>query len=256
MNSLTKSEFEEKKLDSRYNTTMKIRINKYLANLGLASRRKVDTWVDEKRVYINGEPATQGTKVDPEFDEIKLNNHLVPYKPQDLEYYLLYKPRQVVSTVKDPEGRKTVVSFTQSKQRLYPVGRLDYESEGLILLMNDGHLAQKLTHPRYHIPKTYRVWVTGSLNEKKLERFRNGIQLSDGMTAKAEISAEPAEREGYVLTVVLYEGRKRQIRRMCSKLKLEVNRLKRIAMGKLELGDMEPGEIRELSEQEIIELKK
>jgi len=229
---------------------MKIRINKYLASLGLASRRKVDTWVDEKRVFINGELAVPGAKVDPAVDEIKLNNHLVPYnETQDLEYYMLYKPRQVVSTVKDPDGRETVMSFVKSKKRLYPVGRLDYDSEGLILLMNDGELANKLTHPKFHVSKTYQVWVTGNLTQKKLERFRSGIMLSDGMTAKAKIEAEPLDREGALLTVVLYEGKKRQIRRMCSKLKLNVNRLKRIAMGKLELGDLEPGEVRELGEE-------
>lgn len=235
---------------------MQIRINKYLASLGLASRRKVDNWVEENRVYINGAPAVPGSKVDPAVDEIKLNNHLIPYKEtQEFEYYMLYKPRHVVSTVRDPEGRETVMSFVNSKQRLYPVGRLDYDSEGLILLMNDGELANKLTHPRYHISKTYKVWVTGSLNKKKLERFRNGIMLSDGMTAKAEIEAEPAEREGYILTVVIYEGRKRQIRRMCSKLKLDVNRLKRVAMGGLELGDLEVGEVRELTIKEKTALK-
>lgn len=236
---------------------MKIRINKYLASIGLASRRKIDTWVDEKRVFVNGEPAVQGLKVDPAKDEIKLNNHLVPYKEiVDFEYLMLYKPRQVVSTVKDSDGRKTVMSFVDSNQRLYPVGRLDYDSEGLILLMNDGELANRLTHPRYHVPKTYQVWVTGNLTQKKLERFRNGIQLSDGVTAKADVEAEPLDREGALLTITLYEGRKRQIRRMCSKLKLEVNRLKRIAMGKLELGVLEPGESRPLTDEEMKELKK
>ena len=231
---------------------MQIRINKYLASIGLASRRKVDTWVDEKRIFINGEPAVLGSKVDPAVDEIKLNNHLVPYKEtQDREYYVLYKPRQVVSTVKDPDGRETVISFVNSKQRLYPVGRLDYDAEGLILLMNDGDLANRLTHPKYHVPKTYQVWVTGNLTQKKLERFRSGIMLSDGMTARAEVGAEPLDREGALLTVVLYEGKKRQIRRMCSKLKLDVSRLKRVAMGKLELGDLEVGEARLLSEEDV-----
>lgn len=236
---------------------MKIRINKYLAGLGLASRRKVDTWVEEGKILINQVKADQGAKVDPENDEIRLNGHVIPRKEnEEFEYYMLYKPQQVVSTVKDPERRKTVLSFVKSKQRIYPVGRLDFESEGLILLMNDGELANRLTHPRYHIPKKYQVWVTGQLDKKKLEKFRNGIMLSDGMTSKAEVESEKIAENYYLLTVILKEGRKRQIRRMCSKLKLEVKRLKRIAMGGLELGEMKVGDVRELTAEEVRVLKR
>lgn len=236
---------------------MKIRINKYLASVGLASRRKIDSWVEEGKLLVNGVLAKQGIKVDPEKDEIKLNGHVIPRKEnKTFEYYMLYKPQHVVSTVRDPERRKTVLSFVKSKERIYPVGRLDFESEGLILLMNDGELANRLTHPRYHIPKKYQVWVTGQLDNKKLEKFRNGIMLSDGMTAKAEIEPEKLDDNYYLLTVVLKEGRRRQIRRMCSKLKLDVKRLKRISMGGLEIGEMKAGEVRELSEEEVKILKK
>jgi 23S rRNA pseudouridine2605 synthase len=232
----------------------KVRINKYLATLGVAARRKIDTMVEQGRVTVNGVLATLGQTVVPGKDKILLDAKPIQQetKPTKLEHYLFYKPTGVVSTVSDPEGRPTVLKyFAKHKTRLYPVGRLDQESEGLMLITNDGELANQLSHPKYHMPKTYLVRVSGELTPRKLDQLRRGVKLKDGFTAPCEIEATQLQPRRWSLVMTLWEGKNRQIRRMLPHVELEVLVLKRIQFGPLSLGALKPGESRPLTEFEI-----
>ncbi len=240
------------KTTSQSNTkAVKIRLNKYLADLGVTSRRKADELIVEGRILVNEKVAVVGQLVafedEIQFDGKKLNHQTdVP-----LEYWIVNKPRGYVSTVTDPERRPTAVSLIKSKQRLYPVGRLDIESEGMLLLTNDGELTNLLTHPRYHVPKTYHVWVTGEVTPRKLNKLRNGVKLTDGLTAPTDIVSTMLRSRKAALTITLYEGRSRQIRRMMPQVDLEVAKLKRVAIGQIQLGGLRVGESRMLNSTEV-----
>ncbi|HCC84238.1 MAG TPA: pseudouridine synthase [Candidatus Pacebacteria bacterium] len=239
-------------------TGAKERINKYLARLGIAARRKIDTLITEGRVMVNGQPATLGQPVIPGQDKILVNGKLVVMTPANvvLQYFGLYKPAGVISTVSDPDGRPTVMKYFKGlKTRLYPVGRLDQESEGLILMTNDGELAERLAHPRFHLPKIYLVWVSGEVTPQKLDHLRRGVRLKDGMTAPCEIEATPLENRRWSLLMTLREGKNRQIRRMLPHVELEVLKLKRIQFGPIGLGALKPGEWHKLSQSELELLK-
>lgn len=230
---------------------VKQRINKYLASVGVAARRKIDTMIEEGRVVVNGKKARLGQKVDPAADRIVVDGKQVAATSQKLEYIAIYKPRGVVSTVKDTHNRKKVVDLVGSDKRLYPVGRLDFESEGLMFLTNDGNFANLLMHPRYHVPKTYEVKFLGGVSSFKIEALKTGVRLSDGVTAPAEVTIlDPAGR-GSLLKITLFEGRNRQIRRMAEKLHLHVLSLKRVAIGEVALGTMKAGDWRNLSASEV-----
>lgn len=231
-----------------------MRINKYLASVGVAARRKIDVLVSEGRVVVNGQPATLGQDIDPDKDQILINGKPLKIKPiaTQLHHYLFYKPIGVVSTVSDPEGRPTVMKyFKHVATRIYPVGRLDQESEGLMLVTNDGELAQLLSHPKYHMPKTYLVWVSGELTPRKLAMLREGVRLKDGVTMPCEIEATQLQTRRWSLLITLREGKNRQIRRMLPHVELEVLKLKRIKFGPLSLGPLKPGESRALSALEL-----
>lgn len=233
-----------------------VRLNKYLADHGVASRRKADELLLTGQVVVNGVTAQVGQRIDPSRDIISVAGvELRPLSVSDFEYWVVYKPRGYVSTVRDPDNRPSVVSLVRSKQRLYPVGRLDIESEGLLLLTNDGELTNKLTHPRYHIAKTYHVWVTGAVTEAKLNKLRRGVRLSDGTTAPCEIVSTMLRTRKAALTITLYEGRSRQIRRMMPQVELEVTKLKRVGIGPVQLGSLRVGEARKLSLDEVALLK-
>ncbi len=237
---------------------MKIRLNKFLADLGLASRRKADALIEEGKVLLNGSKAKLGDKIDPSKDKLTVKGKIVALDQKtELEYWLLNKPTQVISAVSDDSGRKTALDYLKSKTkaRVYPVGRLDYDSEGLLLLTNDGELAQRLTHPSYEVPKIYKVWAEGIFAPAKLERLLRGVKLAEGRIAFDQI--EVLEKEGRELTlrITIHQGVKREIRRACAKVGWEVTKLLRIQIGNLQLLGLIPGNVRKLTDEEIQDLR-
>jgi 23S rRNA pseudouridine2605 synthase len=238
---------------------MPARLQKILAAAGIASRRKAEEIIAAGRVTLNGQVVTeQGTKADPQTDTICVDGKPL-HRPQRFVYFLLNKPKGYVTTVSDPEGRPTVMQLLgELRERVYPVGRLDYASEGLLLLTNDGALAQKLTKAGSHIPKTYLVKISGKPGEKSLQRLRSGITiaLDDGRrvkTSPAKIRlVEDAPNPWY--EVVLIEGRNRQIRRMFQQIGFLVEKIKRTQLGPLIL-DVPPGKFRPLTKSEIHQLQ-
>lgn len=227
---------------------MKERLQKVLAARGVASRRDAEALILAGRVVVEGEVVAElGVKVDPEA-EIEVDGKPVAKDPR--LSLLLHKPRGVLTTAHDPHGRPTVLDFVKAEPRLYPVGRLDYNSEGLLLLTNDGELANILTHPRYNVPKTYRVTVKGEIGAEEIARLKGGVKLEDGPTLPAEVELVAAASEKSVLEITLFEGRKRQVRRMCEHVGHRVTRLVRIAFGPLTLGSLPLGETRELFAEE------
>ncbi len=234
-----------------------IRLNKYIAGTGFCSRRKADELIEQGRVRLNGAPAAQGMRVRPS-DRVTVDGK--PCESQETRICLmLHKPVQVVSTVSDPQGRRTVLDFVPEEYRhlrLYPVGRLDYLSEGLLLLTNDGELAHFLMHPGNCQNKVYRVAVRGKVPDETIARMRGGMTLAEGdVTAPVEIEATLTASGNTILTLTLHQGLNRQIRRMCRDTGLTILKLKRIAEGPLRLGSLAPGKIRRLSEEEIARLK-
>ena len=234
-----------------------LRLNKAIAHAGACSRRKADELIAQGRVKVNGMPASEGQRVQSS-DRITIDGQPLGAS-QEPVYLMLDKPVQVVSTASDPQGRQTVLDFVPAKYRnvrLYPVGRLDYFSEGLILLTNDGPLAHSLMHPSHSQSKTYEVLVRGTAPESALETMRRGMVLAEGdRTAPAGIVAGATPRGNTVLTVTLCQGLNRQIRRMCRDVGLTILKLRRIAEGPLVLGRLGSGEIRELTGDEIARLK-
>ena len=195
-----------------------------------------------------------GTKADPTRDRITVDGRAA--LPRKLHYVAYHKPVGVVSTMADPEGRPAIGDVVRGlRDHLFPVGRLDFESSGLVLLTNDGELAQKLTHPRFQIPKVYRVKVRGRPEEAALERLRRGVRLTDGMTAPAEVAVEAVLPSKARLRIVLREGRQRQVRRMCEAVGHPVDKLSRVAIGPLRLGTLAIGETRELTARDVLALR-
>ncbi len=232
-----------------------MRINKYLASLGIASRRKVDKLIEEGRVRINSQIAKLGDQIDPEKDKVEVNSREVKAQKEKFVYIILNKPNGVVSTTAEFPNEKTVLDLVDSNVRLYPVGRLDKDSTGLILLTNDGELTNHLTHPKYHSPKTYEVMILGPVTDEKLNILRNGIELEDGKTAPAEVSVISKTNHHTWLRVVLKEGKKRQIRRMTSALHLHIEDLKRVSIGPISIGNLGLGKFRNLRKDEVEKLK-
>lgn len=218
------------------------RLQKVLASTGWGSRRVCEELIAEGRVTVNGEVAQLGRRVDPEHDLIEVDHAPVGVKP-GLVYYLLNKPTGVVTTAKDTHGRKTVIDLVPDEPRVFPVGRLDADTEGLLLLTNDGDLAHRITHPSHGVEKEYLVHVRGQLNGSELRRLRQGIELDDGITAPAEAS-QPSPG---VLRLTIHEGRNRQVRRMCDALGHPVLRLVRTRVGPITDRSLRPGDYRELS---------
>lgn len=233
-----------------------VRLNKYLSNSGIASRRAIDKMIRAGQISVNGKIIDElGTKIDPAKDIIVVNGKKIQ-KNANTAYIILNKPLNVVSTTSDSYARKTVVDLIDTPLRLYPVGRLDSDSIGLILLTNDGELTHKLTHPKFHISKTYEVKVKGLVTDDKLNRLRNGIRLSDGLTSPAEIELMHKQGDQAKIQFTIHEGRNRQIRRMCGAVDLEVLELKRISIGPIKLDNLKSGEYKSLTDEEISSLKK
>lgn len=226
------------------------RLQKVLARAGVGSRRTVEGMIERGRIQVNGVRAELGQRVDPANDEVKVDGSIVPLR-EDLVFFLLNKPAGVVSTADDPDGRPTVVEIIETDVRVWPVGRLDIETEGAILLTNDGDLTLHLTHPRYGVTKTYVAEVQGSMGPKAARTLARGIELEDGPTAPAEVNVMQRGPGGSVVELVLKEGRNRQARRMLEAVGHPVRRLVRTAIGPLKLGRLKPGTYRKLSPLEI-----
>ncbi len=232
------------------------RLQKIISFAGIASRRKAEQLIVEGRVTVNGAAITElGSKADLDRDHIKVDGKLL-HRPRNLVYIALYKPNNYMTTVVDPERRATVMELLHGlKERVYPVGRLDYHSEGLLLFTNDGELANAITTVGNHIPKTYLVKVTGTLTSDQEEAFRNGILLEGRKTAPAGLKLlHRSENPWY--EVRLIEGRKNQIRMMFKHFGFLVEKLKRVKIGPLELGSLKPGEFRHLTPAEVEKLKR
>lgn len=229
------------------------RLQKYLAAAGIASRRKSEELIRQGRVTVNGELAVLGVRVHPERDVIVVDGQRV--KKERKTYIMLNKPAGVITTCRDPRGRTTVKDLLADVTvAVHPVGRLDYDSEGLLLLTNDGDLTFRLTHPRYEVKKTYHVLVDGVPSADEIEQLRRGILLADGWTAPAAIEVLASRREETLLAFTIHEGRNRQVRRMWAHLGYSVVGLYRVSFGPLTLGHLKPGEYRYLSRQEVEEL--
>ena len=228
-----------------------IRLQKVLAQAGLGSRRTCEELIERRRVRVNGEVAVLGRRVDPEVDVVEVNGAQIGVKP-GLVHYLLHKPVGVITTALDPQGRPTVVSLVPAEPRVFPVGRLDSDSEGLLLLTNDGDLTHRLTHPSFGIDKEYLVEVEGTPTRGALSRLRDGIDLDDGRTAPAKV----AQLDARLLRITIHEGRNRQIRRMCDAIGHPVLRLVRTRIGPLTDRTLKPGEWRALTQDEVRSLER
>jgi len=233
------------------------RLQKILAQAGIASRRKCEELILAGKVEVNGETVTVlGTKADPEQDIITVQGK--PIRNEKKIYIMMNKPKGVITSANDPAGRKIVTDYVKGiKERIYPVGRLDYDTEGLLLLTNDGEFANMLTHPKHHVPKTYLATVEGIPHGSDLDKLRAGIQLEDGMTSPAEVEYRDIdiEKNEAVITITIHEGRNRQVRRMFDAISHKVIRLKRVSFGDLQLQNLKRGLFRHLTKDEVEALK-
>lgn len=228
-----------------------VRLQKYMAECGIASRRKSEELIAQGSVKVNGRTASIGDKIDPVKDIISVDGRRISKEKKNY-YIMLHKPRGYITTMSDEMGRKCVAELVSDVgARIYPVGRLDRDSEGLLLLTNDGEFANMMMHPKHHVAKTYRVTVRPSITDEQLTAFATGIMIDGRMTAPAEVRVLVREPGRVVLEIILREGRNRQIRKMCEALELEVARLKRISMGSVKLGMLPQGKWRELTPEEV-----
>ncbi len=230
---------------------MEERLQKIISSAGLMSRRTAEKYIEDGRVTVNGETAALGEKADPEFDVILVDGAPLPENGKKI-YVMLNKPKGYVTTLKDEKGRRNVTELVKGiGARVYPVGRLDMYSEGLIILTNDGDFANKLMHPSHNFSKIYRTWVQGEDIGEAVEYLRYPIELDDCIVCAQNVDIERAFPGGAVLLITISEGRNRQVRKMCDACGLKVTKLMRISEGPLSLGALKPGEWRYLSEGEI-----
>lgn len=235
-------------------TDGKVRLQKYLAECGVASRRKSEELIEQGKVKVNGNKASIGDKINPKKDTVTVNGKKI-IKQKSHTYIMLHKPRGFITTMSDEMDRKCVAELIKDVPgRVYPVGRLDRDSEGMLLFTNDGEFANALTHPTKHVPKTYRVTVRPAITEEQITKLTTGIVIDDRTTAPAEVRVITKQGGRVVLEIILYEGRNRQIRKMCEGVGLEVARLKRTAIGSIKLGMLKQGSYRELTEDEVRKL--
>lgn len=232
-----------------------VRLNKYLAMCGVASRRKADELIQQGRVAVNGEVVTQlGVKINPQKDKVTVDGK--PVKPEEkLVYIVLNKPKDCITTVKDEKGRRTVLDLVKVKQRIFPVGRLDRNTTGVLLLTNDGELAYRLMHPKYKVEKAYKVEIDKPIKPEDLEKLRRGIMLDGRMTEACDVYILP-NSDKKEIGITIHEGRYRQIRRMFERLGYKVRKLHRVSFGGITVSGMKRGEWRYLTEKEIKKLKR
>lgn len=228
-----------------------IKLQKWLAECGIASRRSAEKMIASGSVRVNGTTAQIGDRVNPGKDRVTVNGRLVQKAARQV-YLMVYKPRGYITTMRDENGRKCVAALVaEVPERVYPVGRLDRDSEGLLLMTNDGTFANRMTHPSRHMPKTYRVTVRPGVTEEQLAAMSTGMEIDGYRTAPVQIRVLSEQPGRAVLQMILHEGRNRQIRKMCEQMGLEVARLKRTAIGPLRLGMLRPGQWRELTRDEL-----
>ena len=228
-----------------------MRINKFLSSLGIASRRAIDKCIEEGRIKVNGVIASTGIDVT-EDDEIYIDNKKIETKRREEKvYFMLNKPLEVLSASSDDRGRKTVVDLIKTDKRIFPIGRLDYMTSGLILLTNDGELFNRLVHPKSEIYKKYYIKVFGEVKKEEIEELKKGVLLEDGKTLPAKVSGIKYDKNKTSMYISIREGRNRQIRRMIEKFGYKVLMLRREKIGELSLGDLKEGKYRELTKEEI-----
>jgi 23S rRNA pseudouridine2605 synthase len=228
-----------------------IRLQRILAERGIGSRRACEELIAAGRVTVNDEVAVLGRRIDPENDVVEVDGEAIGVRP-DLVYYLLNKPMGVITTSDDPHGRETVLELVPSEPRVFPVGRLDLDTEGLLLITNDGALTHRLTHPSFGVEKEYLVEVAGELTDAELRRLRTGVELDDGITAPAKVG----QPQPSLLRITIHEGRNRQVRRMCDAVGHPVVRLVRTRIGPLRDPSLKPGSWRLLTIDEVRALSK
>ncbi len=231
----------------------KIRVQKLIAESGLCSRRKAEELISNGSVTVNGHICSLGDKADPAADVISVNGRRIGEAPREKRYIMLNKPRGYITTMSDEQGRKIALELLRGvEERVVPVGRLDRNSEGLLLFTNDGEFANEITHPSRHVSKTYRVTIDGKVSEVQLMKLSAGVKLDDGkvtLPCSVEVVSEGADRT--VLRMTIKQGLNRQIRRMCAALDLQVGRLRRVAIGGVKLGMLKTGEWRDLTKDEL-----
>ena len=232
---------------------MEIRVQKIIADAGVCSRRKAEELIEQGAVKVNGHPAQIGMKADPYRDLITVNGERIPSpREQRSVYLMLYKPRGYLTAMSDDRGRKCVSELVADvPERVYPVGRLDLNSEGLLLMTNNGEFANLITHPSHEIPKCYRVTVYARVTDEQQVALSTGVEIDGKKTAPAEVRVVTEEENRTVMLITIIEGRNREIRKMCEAVGLEVARLKRISIGSLRLGMLQPGHYRELTDEEV-----
>ena len=226
-----------------------VRLNKYLASIGIASRRHVDLLISQGNITINNSIAKLGAKINPSSDIIKLNNKVVRQSPPKI-YIMLNKTDRTISSTHDDHGRTSILDLVKSPIRLFPVGRLDYHTTGLIILTNDGDFALKLTHPRFHLAKTYLVTTRYPTPQQSLNQLELGVHLADGLTAPAKVKILSPT----VFEITIYQGKNRQIRRMCQEVGIDLESLHRLSIGSLKLNNLPLGQFRHLTPSEIKQL--
>ena len=228
-----------------------MRLSRYIAQAGIASRRRAEQLIAEGEIMVNGRVVReQGSKIDPQHDQVEYRGRLL--QSEQPIYLMLYKPTATLCTVSDRHGRATVLELLPDfGRRLYPVGRLDYDTEGLLLLSNDGDFCHHIIHPRHHVEKHYEAWVRGKVSHADLCLMAEGLLLEDGWTAPAKVECRATTEDSSLLAISISEGRKRQIKRMCTAVGHPVLQLKRVGLAFLDLGGLKPGEYRMLQMEEV-----
>jgi len=238
-----------------------VRIQLYLARLGYGSRREIESWIRSGKVLVNARPAKLGDRVDPETDILKVKGEFIRgRRPKDVVVLAMHKPRGCLTTKDDPQGRLTVMNLLPKKLKVFPVGRLDLNSEGLLLLTNDGDLAYRLTHPKYEVPKVYEVKIRGNLSEKKIEHLKKGVRVGGIKYSPAEIlGIREVTQEGvkkFIVKVKVHEGKNHHVRKLFDAVACRVIRLKRISVGSVDLKGIPRGEFRVLPTSAVDKLRK
>jgi 23S rRNA pseudouridine2605 synthase len=243
------------KTKRRVPVTQHVRINRFLSMCGVASRRKAEELVGERRVVVNGKPVEDlATRIDPLHDQVFVDGKQI-LRLRDPVYFVINKPKDTITTLHDERGRATVIDLVRSRDRIYPIGRLDRNTTGVLLLTNDGEFAHRLMHPRYEIPKSYHVFCDKPVTHDHLRQLARGVRLEDGVTAPAQIVPIPRSK-GREVGITIHEGRNRQVRRMFEILGYEVERLDRLAYGPVTKEGLPRGATRKLTHGEIRELKR